>query len=253
MDATTVAITPGLALDPDHSTVQPPNTIITYTHILTNIGNSTDTYTMTVTPSGSLTISHNIPATITLAPNVTASFIITVTVPATATSSDQNVTIITATSSLSPSLSATDVDTTTVSSQTQINLAKSAQTASTPLVPGDFITYTLAYSNGGTINLTNVVITDMIPANTVFVGSSVSSSPVITVEYFNGSTWGVTDLGTATQGLRWLAGTLPPDGLTRYVTFTVQVSTTLSINSLTLKYSRQGWIVLDGDVTDFDL
>ena len=89
-----------------------PGQIITYTHVLTNEGNTTDTFTLTVTSVGPFPVADNVPPSITLTAGQTATFVITVTVPAGASATDQGVTVITATSTLSPSLSATDTDTT---------------------------------------------------------------------------------------------------------------------------------------------
>ena len=67
--------------------------------------------------------------------------------------------------------------TVTVSATTNLGAVKSAST--TDAVPGDQITYTIAYFNSGNADATNVTITENVPTGTVFVScdQSCSGSP----------------------------------------------------------------------------
>ena len=75
--------------------------------------------------------------------------------------------------------------------------------------PGDKITYELCYANQGTANLTGVVLTDVIPANTTYVAGSATGTGITYNE--------------ATRTLSWAIGTLAP-GANACVTFQVTVN-----------------------------
>jgi uncharacterized repeat protein (TIGR01451 family) len=117
--------------------------------------------------------------------------------------------------------------------------------------PGDTLTYTLAYSNSGTSMATGVVITDFIPANTTYLPGSVTVDTGI-VEFYDGTDWS-TDEPATVVGLRWLVGDLPADGVTREVSFQVQVNMTIVTGAggsqTALQYTPDGWRVLEPDTS----
>ncbi|MBE7556419.1 MAG: DUF11 domain-containing protein [Anaerolineales bacterium] len=203
-----VAIVPGLTLDPDHTSTVPPGQVVTYTHVLTNEGNATDTFTLTVTSVGPFPVTDDIPPSITLTAGQTATFVITVTVPAGANATDQGVTVITATSTISPALQATDTDTTNTAVVPGLSLDPD-HTAT--VQPGQTITYTHVLTNEGnatdtfTLTVTSVgpfPVTDDIPP-TITLTAGQTATFVITVTVPAGAS--ATDQGvtviTATSSL----------------------------------------------------
>ncbi len=120
--------------------------------------------------------------------------------------------------------------TTTIVAQPGLTLDKSVIPAG-QVPPGQTLTYTLCYSNNGSVPTTGVVLTDSIPAKTTYVTGSASTSP--TVEYNDGSGWSGTEPLTGTTGLRWRTNNLPADKVTRCVNFKVQVDKTLAVSGST--------------------
>jgi uncharacterized repeat protein (TIGR01451 family)/fimbrial isopeptide formation D2 family protein len=210
-DTTNTAVVPGLSLDPDHTQTVPPGQVVTYTHMLTNEGNATDTFTLTVTSVGPFPTTDDVPPNITLTAGQTATFVITVTVPLTASATDQGVTVITATSTLSPALQVTDTDTTNVE-LADVTIVKTDDPD--PVAAGGILTYTLVYTNDGAAVAQNVVITDTLPAGVTF-GGVVSTSPALPAPAGAGQMW------------VWTVGTLAP-GSSGSIVFTVTVDSNTS-------------------------
>jgi len=122
------------------------------------------------------------------------------------------------------------------------------------LEPGDLITYILSYRNIGVATATGVVITDFIPFNTTYESGSatVDTGSLLFIDE--------NDLLQPTEpltvaGLVWNVGDVPSDINFREVQFTVRVNTTLvdPDSGLTVQYSPEGWIVLDGDASGLNL
>jgi uncharacterized repeat protein (TIGR01451 family) len=149
----------------------------------------------------------------------------------------------------------TDTDTATVSVLIpSVALRKTVNpTPPASIQPGDALTYTLTYSNSGTLTATNVVITDFIPFNTTYISGSVTAEPGVTVEFFDGASWSTTQPITVI-GLRWLVGTVPVDGDHR-VTFQVRINTILSdtLSGMAVMLASGGWAVLEGDTGDLTI
>jgi len=100
------------------------------------------------------------------------------------------------------------LDTVQVAESADLGLVK-AMSPANPVVPGDLITYTLTYSNSGTITATDVVITDIIPislTNVTFVSSGTLITPTPGVTY----TWQVAPLATDEGGIITITGRLDP-------------------------------------------
>jgi uncharacterized membrane protein len=107
---TTVDAVYGLALVPDNEATVPDDTNVVYTHTLSNLGNITDTITLTTTSSPDWNLDF-MPQTVNLPPFATTTVWVTVTVPA-GTGGLTHLATITATSSTG--ITATAVNTTTV-------------------------------------------------------------------------------------------------------------------------------------------
>jgi uncharacterized repeat protein (TIGR01451 family) len=108
--------------------------------------------------------------------------------------------VLTATNQAGPSAPFTL--TITIQGSPVVTLAKSANTATA--TSGSVITYTITYQNTGTGNALNVVITDVIPADTTLVAGSISNG------------------GTAAGGtITWNIGTVAAGSPAQSVTFQV--------------------------------
>ena len=147
VNTTTVLAEPDVIVDPDRADMVNPNTILTYTHTITNLGNLTDIFTLSVSTSLGWPVSLVPTPTVTLAPNATATLTVTLTVPP-ASGGLTNVTTVRATSGYSSSVSDIATHTTTVS-QT-IGLDFVPDRSGQPNPPGaGFITYTHFLTNTG--------------------------------------------------------------------------------------------------------
>jgi uncharacterized repeat protein (TIGR01451 family) len=101
----------------------------------------------------------------------------------------------------------------------------------TPVAPGQTITYTLSFDNAGVVTATNVVITDIVPI-TLTNFSVISSGAVITDTGVRpGYVWSVTDLAQGEAGVITITGQISP-GLTSATTFTnTAIITTTAVDS----------------------
>jgi uncharacterized repeat protein (TIGR01451 family) len=97
---------------------------------------------------------------------------------------------------------------------------------------GDEITYTICFSNSGLVAATGVVITDLVPANTMYMTGSVTGPappiapppPPPAIEYRTETGDWVSPEPLTVTGLRWNIGELVT-GTTHCVSFQVQVTT----------------------------
>lgn len=269
-ETTQLNVGPILAINKVSSTggLVAPGGRITYTIVAANNGNSPATNAVISDPlPGNVTF---VPGTISLDPpgsglpgsqppslasgltidpgeRVTVTFVAMVDPVATDGTQIVNTAMITSSEIPTPTQSTV---TDTVISTPLLHLAKFSSPTGVTLAPGDLITYTLVYSNNGVAPATGVVLTDFIPLNTTYLTNSVVVDSG-TVEFYDGTTWGSTDLGAATQGLRWNIGILPPDGVNRAVSFTVRINTTIvdPVSGMVIQYLPEGWRVLEGDIT----
>jgi len=112
-DTTMVGLVIRVALGPDRSRTVTPGTTITYTHVLANTGNYTETFALTFSSTqGWATLLASTP--ITLAQGTVAPVQMRIAVPDDAISGTVDTTIITATSQLKPEVFDTATDVTTV-------------------------------------------------------------------------------------------------------------------------------------------
>lgn len=170
-------------------------TVLFYDHILTNVGNSNGDFDLSIINDGLSpnfsyqlldSVTNNpITATITnIAPGGTYKFKVKVTVPAgTPPTTVDNITVQAVQVSGSTK---TNIDTTTVVAgfiqltktvrNTTILPAELANTSNTA-IPGDILEYVIDYSNVGSDIAYDVILTDLIPANTTYVPNSLEFDP----------------------------------------------------------------------------
>ncbi len=169
-----------------------PGSPVFYPHTLTNTGNGSDSFTLSLpAQSGAFTLTNThiyldangdgIPdnftdltgTSVTVAPGAVNAFkfVITGTVPPSATAGQTNNFPVTATSVFDNTKSATDTDVTTATSNAVINLNKvmSANIGASPSGP---YTVTLTYTNSGNSTATTINIGDALPAGMTYVAGS---------------------------------------------------------------------------------
>jgi uncharacterized repeat protein (TIGR01451 family) len=170
-----------------------PGSAVFYPHTLTNTGNGSDNFTLTLAPaqSGAFTLTNThiyldangdgIPdnftdltgTQVTVTPGAANAFkfVITGTVPSGATAGQTNNFSVTATSVFDNTKAASDTDVTTVTANAVINLNKviSANSGASPSGP---YTVTLTYTNSGNSTATTVNMSDALPAGMTYVAGS---------------------------------------------------------------------------------
>jgi uncharacterized repeat protein (TIGR01451 family) len=170
-----------------------PGSPVFYPHTLTNTGNGSDSFTLTLAPAQSgaytLTGTHiyldangdGIPdnftdltgTTVTVVPGAANAFkfVITGTVPPGATAGQTNNFSVTATSVFDNTKSAFDTDVTTVTSNGVININKTMSSNTGAAGSGPY-TVTLTYTNTGNNTATTVNVGDALPAGMTYVAGS---------------------------------------------------------------------------------
>lgn len=113
VNTTTVQSVASVLLEPNNSAVVDPGTTLTYTHVLTNLGNTTDIFDLTAS-SDQGWLAGFTPSSVQVDAGQTADVVVTITVPGGATPSQVDTTIITATSQTDPNSYDTATDTTRV-------------------------------------------------------------------------------------------------------------------------------------------
>lgn len=144
-DTTTVRQVAGLLLEPDRSQNTAPGTVVTYTHQLTNTGNSADTFNLSFTSSqGWAALTPAGP--VALGPGASTWITVVVTVPPTAVDNTVDTTVVTARSQADPTKADTATDVTTVGQHPGVIFVPD-QVGRTD--PGTWITYTHWLTNSG--------------------------------------------------------------------------------------------------------
>jgi len=154
IDTVEVANLAGLLFAPDHSAVADPGMPITYTHMLTNTGNASDTFTITLTLLGSPEWNATVvPQVVTVPRNGTQLVTITVTTPFGVIANSTGIVTATATSATAPYPHASVTDVTTINPKVGAQLLpiEQLQTISPPEVESAVITFTHTLSNSGSI------------------------------------------------------------------------------------------------------
>lgn len=200
-----------LTLQQDLSKTVTAGSQVSYPVTLTNTGNSSDSYALSSSMSGTFTFGsvtfyadangdgvadNTTPVTNSgvLAPGSVFRFVAVGNVPTTATSGQVDSLIVTATSAFNASVSASVTDTTTVTSNAVINVSKSMSAVS-GASPSTGYTVTLAYSNTGNTAATGVTLADALPAGMTYVAGS--------------GRWSVTGATVLTDATGDLQGTAP--------------------------------------------
>ncbi|HET9364964.1 MAG TPA: hypothetical protein VFP71_08175 [Candidatus Angelobacter sp.] len=170
-----------------------PGAAVFYPHTLTNTGNGSDSFTLTLAPaqSGAFTLTNThiyidangdgVPdnftdltgTQVTVAPGAANAFkfVITGTVPPSATAGQTNNFSVSATSVFDNTKAASNTDTTTATSNAVINVTKSMSSNSGAAGSGPY-TVTLTYTNNGNNTATTVNISDALPAGMTYVAGS---------------------------------------------------------------------------------
>ncbi|MCP4285987.1 MAG: hypothetical protein GY792_16285 [Gammaproteobacteria bacterium] len=134
----------GVKLTPDGTGYAEPGDLTTYTHTLTNTGNTPDTFFITHTNTDGWPVGY--PVSVSLAVNTSAEFVITVTVPADAISGTVNTTVLTATSQNDPDVFDTATDYTLVNYLAGVALSPDQ---AHPADPGEVVLLTHTLTNTG--------------------------------------------------------------------------------------------------------
>jgi uncharacterized membrane protein len=151
-DTVEVASLAGLLFAPNHSGSADPGMPITYTHMLTNTGNGTDTFTITLltSPGWSATV---VPTTTTVPRDSIQLVTVTVTAPFGVIADSAGIVTATATSAIAPYPQASVTDVTTINPKAGAQLApiEQMQTLNLPEFEDKVITFTHTLSNSGSI------------------------------------------------------------------------------------------------------
>ncbi len=125
VDTTRVNTITGVIIQPNNSSTAHPGNLVQYTHIVTNTGNSADTFT--ITPRSNLGFSASaVPDTLALAAGGSAPVQINVSVPATGYANITDTTTVSATSSNNPAIFDTAVNTTFITAPVTTSFTLSA-------------------------------------------------------------------------------------------------------------------------------
>ncbi|MBC5781362.1 DUF11 domain-containing protein [Ramlibacter sp. USB13] len=235
---TTVTQVYSLTLDVPGSQSANPGSVVYYPHTLTNTGNGSDSFNLTVASSAGFTMGSMqifadngsgqptglaITTPVTVAANGTFKFIVQGTVPAGATNGQTNTMTVTARSVGDNTKVQTNADVTTVTSNAVVTLNKSISVGSGPAGTATRYTYTIGYTNTGNSTASTLAIADTMPVGMTYVPGSArwsitgAATPVDT-----GSA-----VGTAPNTL-----TASYDGPTRKLTATVN----------TVAAGQSGWV-----------
>jgi uncharacterized membrane protein len=159
---------PGVQFTPDYpSGTGDPGAQVTYIHTLTNTGNGTDSYTITLatTPNWSAISNPNIVANVPR--GATRTVTITVTVPSGVLSGSTGIVTATATSARTPHPSASVVDRTTINAKPGATLIPNQQTlsANPTSTSSDTVTFQHTLRNTGSIAISYTLTTTNSPPN----------------------------------------------------------------------------------------
>lgn len=180
---TTITYLASIALQPDQTKYGAPGNTVYMAHTLQNIGNGTDTFTLSLTNSGTILSNVSIypdsdldgipdgttPVTqLILAAGQVAGIVVAADISGTATNGDTEAITVTAASLAQPAVTATVTDTVIVTDGANVQVTKSMNVTSGPSPSTTNVTVTLTYANYGSTAATNVVITDALPTGMTY-------------------------------------------------------------------------------------
>jgi uncharacterized repeat protein (TIGR01451 family) len=260
-----------------------PGSAVFYPHTLTNTGNGSDSFTLTLAPaqSGAFTLTNThiyldangdgIPdnftdltgTNVTVAPGAANSFkfVITGTVPAGATAGQTNNFSVTATSVFDNTKAASNTDTTTATANAVINVNKvmSSNSGASPSGP---YTVTLTYTNSGNSTATTVNIGDALPAGMTYVAGSgrwsVTGATVLTdatgdVQPAAGSPH--IDYSVTSNTVTAIIDQVAP-GVSGQITFSVNIASGVApsvlVNTATLSYNDGSGTTVNGTSNNYN-
>jgi uncharacterized membrane protein len=144
MDTTTVNQVAEVSISPNRQDTANPGETITYEHLLTNLGNGTDTFTLSAFSLQGWTVSHS--PNQTLASGASATVYLTVTVPADAQAGVVDEATLSAVSQFDSGISGAVIDITTVNQIAGVSLSPDQQDTANP---GETIGYAHVLTNTG--------------------------------------------------------------------------------------------------------
>lgn len=260
-----------------------PGSAVFYPHTLTNTGNGSDSFTLTLAPaqSGAFTLTgthiyldangDGIPdnftdltgTNVTVAPGAANAFkfVITGTVPAGATAGQTNNFSVTATSVFDNTKAASDTDTTTATANAVINVNKTMSSNSGASPSGPY-TVTLTYTNSGNSTATTVNIGDALPAGMTYVAGSgrwsVTGATVLTdatgdVQPAAGSPH--IDYSVTSNTITAIIDQVAP-GVSGQITFQVNIASGIApgvlVNTATLSYNDGSGTTVNGTSNNYN-
>ena len=202
-DTTQVAQTYGLLFEPDNTRVVPADSIVVYTHTLTNTGDGPDSYAFSATSSQSWTV--QLPPTLPLDAGSAATVMVTLTVPV-STEGLIDLMDVTAVSINEPTAVATVTNTTIVSGSQGIPGVVIEPDWTRSAGPGQSVLYTHTVTNTGTYTdsydlsvVSSLTWTVSVAPNSLFNVPPASSRQVtVTVNVPVSVSIGTTDMTTVT-------------------------------------------------------
>jgi uncharacterized repeat protein (TIGR01451 family) len=184
---TTVSQVAAVTVAPDNASNADPGDVVVYAHTVTNNGNDDDTFDLSATSSQGWTVAiyadagvigvyepgTDLPIADTgvLTADAVYTILVTVAVPAGAANGTVDTTTVTATSQFNVGVSDSATDTTTIDAPALAVVKSVSPTGDQP--PGTVLTYTIVITNSGAGAANSVVMRDPVPANTVYVSSSI--------------------------------------------------------------------------------
>ncbi|MFZ3194118.1 MAG: hypothetical protein WA154_13050 [Moraxellaceae bacterium] len=198
---TTVLQVASFTLEADRTATVNPNGQVALSHTLTNTGNGSDSFTISLVNLGGDDINLNniavyidangdgvadnttnlVGQAVSVAAGQSVNLIVVGTAPIAATTGQAALLSISATSVLNPAANTAinpattrpfnvNQDRVTITGNAVVNVTKAANVSAVSV--GDTVEYTLTYSNTGNTTATDVIIRDLLPANVTYVANS---------------------------------------------------------------------------------
>jgi uncharacterized repeat protein (TIGR01451 family) len=240
--STIVSQVASVTVAPDAAASANPGDTVFYGHQVTNGGNGSDTINLTaVSGNGWATVLYAdnngdgafdagdtplvdtdgdlVPDIGLLAADAVVNILAAVTVPPGTISGAVDAMVVTGTSAVNGAISDIATDTTTVQAP-DVSVVKSVVPAG-PQVPGATLTYTVVVTNNGTGDANGVQLVDSIPANTTYVGASITfnAAGMSDAADADAADHNITNAGAITVNV----GTLTPTA-TATITFQVTIN-----------------------------